>query len=94
MPLKSSPSRTKTTLLIKFDCGFNNHLTIRGEGVPNLNWEKGVPLKNINQDEWIFETETPFKNGQYKILINDTIFETGENGTLKYGNRHEHTPRF
>lgn len=84
----------KTKLIVHCDCGFNNHLTIRGQGAFGLNWTKGIPLKNISSNEWAFETDLPFTESEYKILINDMIYENGPNHILKQGTTTQHTPHF
>jgi hypothetical protein len=88
---KTRPS--KTTLTVKYDCGYNNFIAIRGCG-SNLSWDKGTPLKNVKNNEWVFEFDAPFKKIEYKVLINDTIYESGANKTLHEGKNHEHTPHF
>jgi hypothetical protein len=85
---------SKTKLTIKYDCGFPNILTIRGSGLPHLSWEKGIPLKNIKADEWVFETDAPFNKIEYKILINDKVYENGPNRTLAAGINSNYTPNF
>ena len=104
MATHPSPGKTiKTILTVKYDCGFNNHLTIRGAGAKGiganqpsqeLSWHKGIPLKNIKPDEWVFESDSPLKNCEFKILINDEIFECGDNHTLKFGEHNQITPHF
>jgi hypothetical protein len=94
--LKKSPSRrkkTKTLLLVKYDVGFKNHLFLRGSGA-NLNWNKGIQMRNIKADEWVWETEASFTLCEFKILINDHQFEIGHNHQLKHGASIEHTPKF
>jgi hypothetical protein len=83
----------KTRIVVKFDVGFNNHLFIRGHGA-NLNWDRGVLLKNIKNDEWVWETDLPFTAGEFKVLINDRQYETGENHRLNCGATIQYTPRF
>lgn len=83
----------KTRLLVKFDCGFNNWITIRGEGA-GLNWQAGIPLKNIGNDEWAFETDLVFVNCEFKVLINDEIYESGPNHPLICGTSTQHIPYF
>jgi hypothetical protein len=85
---------TKTKLTIKYDCGFPNIITIRGSGAPQLSWEKGVPLKNVKPDEWVFETDASFGKCEFKVLINDTIYESGSNHTLMCGAQSQYTPHF
>lgn len=82
-----------TKIKIKYDVGFGNTLTIRGQGA-GLSWEKGIPLKNVHRDEWIFETEKTFTEIEFKILINDKIYENGENHLLKHGSHIQYGPIF
>lgn len=82
---KTTAKGGKTKVTVKFDAGFGNALYVRGCGCTNLSWEKGKKLKNTKEDEWIFETTSPVKNGEFKILINDSIYEDGDNHTLCQG---------
>jgi len=83
----------KTRVIILFDTGFGNHLTIRGKGA-NLTWERGIPLHNSKTDEWIWETNTPFNTCEFKILLNDKAYELGENHLLNCGTTIQYTPKF
>lgn len=83
----------KSKITINFDVGFPNTLTIRGKGA-NLSWEKGQPLKNIKADEWIWECDLPFTQCEFKILINDSIYENGENHILTSQSSIRYTPKF
>ncbi len=74
-----------TKIIVKYDCGFSNNLFIRGEGISSLSWNKGAPLKNVHSDEWVWETNRPFVQGEFKILINDQKFEDGENHKINNG---------
>ena len=84
---------TTSRIIIKFDVGFHNHLTIRGKGA-NLSWTKGIPLKNKGADEWVWETDAPFSSLEYKVLINDHHYENGDNHILKQGQTVHYTPSF
>jgi hypothetical protein len=88
-PMKSS----KTLLRIKYDAGFSNTLFIRGKG-GGLSWDKGIPLKNVKADEWVWETSNLTGECEYKILINDKNFETGENHHLHPGSTIQIIPQF
>lgn len=83
----------KTRIVVKYDVGFNNFLSIRGKGA-GLTWDKGIPLKNLKNDEWVWETGVSFNTGEFKVLINDIQYETGENNTLKCGATVQYTPHF
>lgn len=84
---------TKTRIIVKYDVGFGNTLYIRGKGA-TLSWDKGTPLKNIKKDEWVWETEQPFHDGEFKVLINDKHYEIGLNHPLRCGASLQYNPRF
>mgnify|MGYP000025161561 CR=1 FL=1 len=91
---KQAPAMSKTTrLTIKINCGYGNSLTIRGEGA-GLSWAKGITLKNIKADEWLFETDAKFAKCEFKILLNDEIYEAGPNRILVSGTSSHYTPKF
>lgn len=84
---------TKTRITVKYDVGFGNTLSLRGQGA-NLSWDKGVSMRNIKADEWIWETDTPFATAEFKTLINDKSYEIGRNHLLHSGTMVQYTPRF
>jgi len=96
---KPTPSATssshgpKTRVVVKYDVGFNNTIYIRGKGA-NLNWDKGILLKNVKADEWIWECELSFTKCEFKMLINDKQYEIGENHPLNCGATVQYTPKF
>lgn len=90
---ESKKNSHKTQIIVKYDVGFSNHLFIRGKGA-SLNWDKGTPLKNRKADEWIWETDGHFTQCEFKVLINDQNYETGENHVLTAGSSVVYTPRF
>ncbi|KAF3361513.1 hypothetical protein PHSC3_001888 [Chlamydiales bacterium STE3] len=92
-PTRIIPPNPTTKVVIKYNVGYSNTLFIRGEGA-GLNWEKGTPLQNRAEDEWIWETNEIFPSCQYKVLINDTRYENGENHNLRCGSSSEYTPNF
>jgi hypothetical protein len=96
----SSSSQTKekkktklTRVVVHCDAGFNNNIFIRGNGA-NLNWDKGIMLLNTRPDEWVWETDRPFNSCEFKVLLNDSQYEQGDNHTLICENCLEYTPRF
>lgn len=84
----------KTVVRVKFDCGFPNSLFIRGEGISALSWSKGTQMTNLSKNEWIWECCRPCSRVECKVLINDQIYETGENHTLAYGDELTIVPKF
>lgn len=93
--MKKEPVKSKKTkIVVKFNCGVQNNLFIRGNGITSLSWMKGEPLQNVGPDEWIWETERPCTKMEFKILLNDQQFEIGENHTIPYGGIALITPNF
>ncbi len=92
-PKAAARKGPKTRITIKYDVGFHNTLHIRGKGA-DLCWSKGIALKNIKRDEWVWETEAAFSTCEFKVLINDKNYELGENHTLACGANIQYTPNF
>lgn len=69
----------KTRIIIHYNTGFGNSLFIRGDTFP-LRWDSGHRCENVDAETWLFEMERP-QNGevQFKVLLNDTVWEKGEN---------------
>jgi hypothetical protein len=84
---------SKTRITVKYDVGYSNQLYIRGKGA-NLSWDKGHPLKNAKADEWVWETDVPFTHCEFKVLINDRVYENGDNHHLNAGSTLLYTPHF
>jgi hypothetical protein len=92
---KSTSSTSNTTkIIVKYDVGFGNSLSIRGQGAPGLSWDKGITLKNIKSNEWLLEITTSFTHAEFKVLINDKIYELGPNHTVKCGANLQYSPQF
>ncbi len=97
--MSASPEKRKASkrpvsrVTVRFDVGFSNNLFIRGEGA-GLSWERGVLLKNVGPDEWVWEPEFGGNACEFKVLINDQIYEAGENHRLKEGAQIQYTPKF
>ncbi|SCA63254.1 hypothetical protein SCG7109_AK_00270 [Chlamydiales bacterium SCGC AG-110-M15] len=88
---KTKPPHTR--VIIKCNCGFSNDLYIRGNG-GTLSWDKGQKLKNIKADEWLWESDQDFPACEFKVLINDMVYECGENHALSSGSSLRYTPNF
>lgn len=90
---KNQNQKGLTRIIIKYDVGFPNFISIRGKGA-NLNWQKGANLKNVGSDEWVWEIESPFNSCEFKVLINDQFYEIGENHYILPGATLIYTPQF
>lgn len=88
------PQYTQTKVIIHCDVGFGNTLFIRGDIKP-LNWDFGQRCENINANTWQFVMERPVSGCvEFKVLLNDTIWESGSNHVVRVGNTIEITPAF
>lgn len=81
------------SITVNYDVGFENALYIRGNGA-SLSWEKGALLKNIDSTTWTYEIKEPVDKVEYKILINDTAYELGENRCIHSGQQVKVFPKF
>jgi|GEM_PF-1645703 len=86
--------KTMTKITVKCNCGFGNNLYIRGQGVPGLTWEKGIVMKNLKADEWVWESDKPFTKGEIKVTLNDKQFEVGPNHIIECSKQLSFIPRF
>lgn len=86
--------QSKTRILVQYDCGFGNTLFIRGEGISTLSWDSGTPMLNCGTSEWIWETDRPFSVAKFKVLLNDSTYELGENHAIGYGKEVTVLPAF
>ena len=82
---KSCACKAKLTRVIaKIDAGWGNQLFIRGLG-GSLDWDKGVPMQNVGEDEWLWEQLVPRGNVAFKVLINDQNWSAGEDFVVAAG---------
>ena len=90
---KKKTKANLTSVVIHYDVGFNNSVFIRGSGA-ELSWDKGIMLMNTGPNEWIWETNKSFNSCEFKVLINDSQYEQGNNHILTCEKCLEYTPRF
>lgn len=92
--VKAEPSaKVATKIVAKIDVGFGNTLYIRGEG-PGLNWEKGVPLDCVADDQWSLTLSETARPVVFKFLINDLTWSVGDDYLAQPGSSVEFTPTF
>lgn len=76
------------------DVGFGNKLFIRGNTSP-LSWHFGKECRNIKSDVWVYRLEFNCpETVEFKVLINDSTWETGYNHSVKTGNTIVIKPQF
>ena len=88
------PQNQRTRIVIQTEEDFPHVIYLRGEGHPLLSWDRGLELRLENENEWILETEGQFPKGEFKILIDDQIYEMGESHPLYPGISIRVNPKF
>lgn len=88
----ATTAKSVTTIEAKIDVGYGNNLFVRGEG-PGLSWDKGTPLKCVDSTtwQWAAEAGSPLK---CKLLLNDSVWMSGEDLVVPPGKRVEVKPAF
>ena len=98
-PIKVSAPKARlkkeslTTVQAKIDVGFGNVLFIRGQG-DGLSWNKGTPLECEDASTWVWSTKEAKGKVEFKLLINDEIWASGENVAVNPGETIETVPSF
>lgn len=80
-PAVTKKEPVKTTVIAKFDAGYGNTLTIRGN-CSGLTWDSGEVMENIGTDEWIWTSTVVTSELEFKVLLNDEVWSTGANGVV------------
>ena len=82
--VKAAPTVVVTTIAANYDVGFGNALYLRGEG-PGLSWDKGLRLDCAADTLWTISLGESARPFEFKFLINDETWSTGENYTVVSG---------
>ncbi len=90
---KATPKISVTTITAAIDVGFGNTLFLRGEG-PGLSWDKGVSLNCVTDTEWSINISGATKPVVFKFLLNDEVWNVGEDNTLAPGKVGNYEPQF
>jgi hypothetical protein len=74
------------------DVGFGNAIFLRGAG-SGLTWDRGVPLVCVDGKTWRWSQTV---NGPitFKVLLNDTVWSTGNDLVVHPGEKVEVAPIF
>ncbi|MES2121256.1 MAG: hypothetical protein V4492_00590 [Chlamydiota bacterium] len=75
-PVMALPPAFQPAVHIHAAASCGKSLFIRGSD-GGLTWKKGKPLVQIDNDHWIYRFSSPFAEVEYKILIDDLIWEEG-----------------
>jgi hypothetical protein len=89
----AKPKGGRVTIIATVDVGFGNVLFLRGDE-PVLRWDKGIALGNVDGGKWeivLTAVTAPF---QFKFLVNDSGWSSGDNFTASPGDTVTITPAF
>jgi hypothetical protein len=89
----AKPKGSRVTIVAHVDVGFGNALHLRGDE-PALHWGKGIALGCVSGSKWeivLTGVEKPF---EFKFLVNDISWSTGENYTASPGDTLALNPAF
>jgi len=89
----TKPRGSRVTLIAKVDVGFGNTLFVRGDG-PGLSWEKGTALDCSANDAWTLVLPVVERPFAFKLVLNDTVWSTGEDYSAAPGDTVTVTPCF
>ena len=92
VPKRSSMHATPVTIVAKYDAGWGNSLTLRGEG-PGLSWNTGAPMCCVNGAEWVWVAPAP-GTVVFKVLYNDIAWSLGEDSIAGPGETATVSPKF
>lgn len=81
---KVSCANKLTRVIVKHDAGWGNQVFIRGVGA-GLDWQNGVLMQCIGDDEWLWEARVPCGSICFKLLVNDSIWSQGEDVSVQAG---------
>ncbi|MGB9377230.1 MAG: alpha-amylase family glycosyl hydrolase [Mycobacteriales bacterium] len=80
MSTYTPPARNTTRVRVHYNVGLGNSIAIRGDTYP-FSWNYGRGARNLAPDLWEFELERipAGQSFQFKPLINDQTYSTGNN---------------
>lgn len=88
--LSESPA---TSIFAKVDVGFGNHLYLRGSG-PGLSWDHGIAMDCVAADIWTASLKNVKEPVSFKLLINDSVWSSGNDYVVEPGQSVTITPSF
>lgn len=89
---KSPKAASVTTIVAQTDIGWGNSMYIRGEG-GGLSWDTGT-LMDWKDGVWTYTTTKATGPVEFKFLINDSEWQSGENTVVEAGSASITTPAF
>ncbi len=90
-PKASKSTSGATQVVAQIDVGYGNSLSIRGQGA-GLSWEKSQPMEYQNRT-WVWTSDSK-ENLEFKVLLNDQVWQQGSNVQAKAGSKVVFRPVF
>jgi len=90
---KRAASAADTRIEAQIDVGFGNTLYIRGEG-PGLSWERGIAMACTSDDRWAVSIPDASRPVVCKFLINDIVWNDGDDFVVMPGTSISFAPAF
>ena len=83
-----------TRITAAADVGWGKYLSVRGDTAP-LDWDWGWPAQPLSSDSWrLVLTELDAGSFEYKVLVSDEAWMSGDNATGEGGADNEVSPTF
>jgi hypothetical protein len=88
----AKPKGARVTIVAAIDVGFGNAVHLRGD--EPLGWDKGHLMGYTSDGKWEIVLTGITNSFQFKFLVNDLSWSTGENYTASPGDTLTLTPSF
>ncbi|MBS0653465.1 MAG: hypothetical protein JSR39_08080 [Verrucomicrobia bacterium] len=82
-PIDGNKPNLTARIVVNYEGNDGDKLYIRGTG-PNMSWGPGIELRKEGS-QWIYESSEPFETFNFKLMLNDQLWETGDNHTVESG---------
>ena len=96
VPAKKKAAATEspaTFISARIDVGLGNHLYLRGEG-PGLSWDHGLAMDCVGADLWTSSIKNAKSPVTFKVLLNDTVWNSGNDYVVEPGQSITVVPSF
>jgi len=95
---RAKPTKERSGLMpirVHYNVGLGNRISVRGDTDP-FRWDSGIDARNTASDVWEFQLERipSGQTFQFKPLINDTTYSTGDNYVVTGGKTLDIYPAF
>jgi hypothetical protein len=71
-------------IIVRYQGNPGDRLFLHGTGPGMQGWQRGIEMRREN-NLWVYESREPFERFEFKVMLNDQQWETGENHTIATG---------